>query len=134
MRHREKFRDEKVADCFPPTLTYYFSKIFEGIHSPHVYPLGAMHVDLVSDCLVRMKELLEKRGEWGIHDPVTYEYELLGYPLVELKAFFTDRSSSTLNDQDAYIFCSFIREQFTTLERIAKEFDDKYAASRTAGE
>lgn len=29
MKHREKFRDEKLVDCFPPALGYYFSKILK---------------------------------------------------------------------------------------------------------
>jgi hypothetical protein len=133
MKHREQFRDERLSACFPPTLSYYFSKIFEAIHSPTYYPLGSMHVDLVSECLSKMRALLEKRGEWGIYDSVNYEYELLEYPLAELKRFFLDRGTSKLNDQDAYIFCSFVREQFKSLQQIAVEFDEQYSTNPAKG-
>lgn len=78
-----------------------------------------------------MKALLERRGEWGIYDSVNYEYQLLEYPLAQLKIFFTDHESSKLNDQDAYIFCAFVREQFKTLQQIAREVDEEYAKSPT---
>lgn len=129
MKHREQHKNEKLSDCFPETLSYYFSKIFEGIHSPRTYPLGKMHVDLVIDCLAKMRTMLEKRGEWGIYDSVDYEYELLEYPLAELQTFFVDRASSKLNDKDAYIFCAFVREQIKTLIQIAREIDETYESS-----
>lgn len=128
VKHREQFRDEKLVDCFPSDLGSFLSKIFEAIHSPRSYPLGRMHVDLVAECLPKMKALLETRGEWGIHDSVNYEYELLDYPLEQLKQFFSDRLASELNDKDAYIFCAFVREQFKTLQQIASDFDEQYAA------
>lgn len=128
MKHREKFRDEKLTDCFPPTLGYFFSKIFEAIHSPRYFPLGRMHIDLVSECLAKMKALLEQRGEWGIYDSVNYEYELLEYPISQLQLFFSDPTSSKLSDKDAYIFTSFVQNQFKSLQAIAEEFDEQYAS------
>lgn len=133
MKHREQHKREKLSNCFPSTLGYYFSKIFEAIHSPRSYPLGKMHVDLVVDCLRNMRGMLEKRSEWGIYDSVSYEYELLQYPLDQLGAYFADPSSSKLNDKDAYIFCAFVREQINTLIQIAQEIDEKYESSVTNG-
>lgn len=127
MEHRSEHRDEKLQHVFPDALSYYFSKITEAIHSPTYFPIGGMHVDLVSECLTRLKHLLEKRGEWGIYDSVNYEYELLEYPLAELKSFFTNRAASKLNAKDAYILCAFVREQIKTLKQIAREIDDEYA-------
>jgi hypothetical protein len=129
MKHRDLHKDNKLVACFPDTLEYYFSKIFEAIHSSRIYPLGQMHVDLVAECLARMKWMLEERGEWGVFDSINYEYELLEYPLEKLAAFFSDRSPTSLNDRDAFIFCSFARERIKVLQEIAKEIDGRYAAS-----
>jgi hypothetical protein len=126
-KHRSEHRDEKLQEVFPAMLSYYFSKIFEAIHSSTYFPMGEMHVDLVIECLTTLKSLLEKRGEWGIYDSVNYEFELLEYPLAELKSFFADRTASKLNAKDAYIFCAFAREQLKTLKQIATEIDDEYA-------
>lgn len=129
MKHREQFRDNKLADCFPQTLGYFFSKIFEAIHSPRYFPLGKMHVDLISECLAKLRTMLEKRGEWGIYDSVNYKYKLLEYPIAQLLSFFSDPESLKLNDQDAYIFTSFVQNQFKSLRKIADEFDEQYASS-----
>ena len=128
MKHRAQFIDEKLSDCFPQTLGYYFSKIFEALHSSTYFPLGKMHVELVAECLTKLRATLEKRGDWGIYDSVNYEYELLEYPLAELKAFFTNRAGSKFNERDMYIFCAFVREQLKTLQQIAAEFDEQYAS------
>ena len=133
MKHREQFRDEKLTGCFPPTLSYHFSKIYEAVHRADYYPLGGINVDVVAECLTKMKALLERRGEWGIYDSVNYEYELLEYPLAELKLFFSGQGTSKLNARDAHIFCAFVREQFKSLEKIAREFDEQYGSSPSEG-
>lgn len=129
MKHREQHNCIKLSTCFPETLPYYFSKIFEAIHSPQSYPLGKMHIDLVAECLTNLRAMLEKRGEWGIYHSIDYEYELLEYPLQQLTVFFTDPSASRLNSKDAYIFCAFVSEQIKTLIQIAQEIDDTYEGS-----
>jgi hypothetical protein len=132
MKHRSEHRGEKLQLVFPSTLSYYFSKIFEAIDNSAYFPVGDMHVDLIAECVTRLKQLLEKRGEWGIYDSVSYEYELLEYPIAELKSFFTNRTSK-LNAKDAYIFCVFIRSQVEALQQIASEIDDAYAQNHTEG-
>lgn len=133
LKHRAQHRDEKLREVFPQVLPYYFSKIFEAIHSSTYFPVGGMHVDLISECLARLKQLLEKRGEWGIYDSVNYEYELLEYPLSELKRFFTKPAESKLNAKDAYIFCAFVREHIKSLQQIAGEIDDEYSKTPKEG-
>lgn len=127
MKHRKKHRGDKLVGCFPDTLSYYFSKIFEAIHSSQSYPFGKMHLDLVAECLTNMRVMLESRGEWNVYDSVNYEYKLLDYPIQQLNTFFTDVSNSKLNSQDAYILCSFVHEQIKMLIKIAEEIDETYA-------
>lgn len=130
-KHRKTFRQEKLASCFPTTLDYYFEKISEGIHTPSSSGLGKMGVDSVSECLFKMKVMLQKRGEWGIRDSVSYEYDLLQYPVEQLGAFFADPAQSKLSKKDAYIFRVFLQERIKTLIQIAREIDDTYQSSPT---
>jgi hypothetical protein len=125
-QHRKTHRDKKLQEVFPQTLSYYFSKIYEAVENPQTFPLGAMHVKLLSECIKSLKQRLKDRGEWGIHDSINYEYELLEYPLEELEAFFEKRSTK-LNSKDAHIFSAFIQMQFNSLQRIAAELDEEYA-------
>ena len=127
MKHRTKHQDQRLSTAFADTLPYFFSKIFEAVYNPTYFPLGAKHVDFVAECLVQLRQLLEQRGAWGIHDSVNYKYELLEYPLAELKRFFAENASSKLNAKDAYIFCAFVQEQIKTLQQIAEEIDEEYA-------
>ncbi len=129
MKHRELHNDEKLISCFPDTLNYYFSKIFEAIHSSRSYSLGKMHVDLVAECLAKMQAMLVKRGEWGIYDSINYEYDLLQYPIQQLGLFFTESISEKPNNKDAYIYCAFIREQIKSLIKIAEEIDEEYQSA-----
>jgi hypothetical protein len=59
------------------------------------------------------------------YDTVTYELELLEYPLAELGKFFAQSQESKLNEKDAMIFHFFIRHRISNLIRIAKEIDEE---------
>ena len=67
MTHRAQFKDEKLADCFPATWGYYFTKIVDGLHGSGYFHLGEMHIDRVADCLTKLRAMLEKRGDWSGH-------------------------------------------------------------------
>jgi len=127
MKHLSEHRGQKLEHVFPETLPYFFSKITEAIHSSTYFPAGGMHVDLVAGCLTHFKQLLEERGEWGVYPSIDYEFDLLEYPLAELRSFFANAAASKLNARDAYIFCAFAQERLKHLQQIARELDDEYA-------
>jgi hypothetical protein len=126
MKHRAEHQNEKLVDLFPDALSYSFSKIFAALTGSEYFALGASFLERVAEIPARLRQRLEKRGEWGLHDGVIYHYELLEYPVTELTTFFTDRGASKLNEKDAYIFCTFIREQLKHLRQIASEIDEQY--------
>ena len=126
MEHRKMHKDTKLIECFPPTMSYFFSKIFEASYSSESFPLGAIHVKCIQDCLNEFKAKLEGRGEWGVYDSVDYHYQLIAYPMSELTAYFNSSPETKLNEKDVYIFASFVSEQINTLEIIAKEIDEEY--------
>ncbi len=127
MKHREAHRDRKVTEVFPPTLDYYFQKIFEASQGGAAFGLGLPHLNFINDCVGKFESELKARGEWGIHDSLDYLIELISYPLDELKGYFSGKRDSKLNDKDAYIFASFLLNQIEILKKIAKEIDEKYA-------
>lgn len=127
MSHRAKYKTEPLRDAFPPTLGYHISKICEAVREPMYFPLGIANVAVVAECLERFKTMLEKRGEWGVHDFINYEFELLQYPLEQLRSFFTNREGSKLNEKDVYIFASFVHGQMKQLQVMASELDEEYS-------
>jgi hypothetical protein len=127
MKHRTEHQNEKLEDVFPETLSYSFGKIFGALAGSEYFSMGGPFLASVADVLVRLRRLLEKRGDWGLHDGIAYHFDLLEYPVAELTAFFADRATSELNEKDAYIFCAFIREELEHLRQIAREIDEEYA-------
>ena len=81
MEHREKHKDVKLAECFPHTISYFFSKIFEASFNSSAFSSGAIHVKCIQDCLDNFKAKLKERGEWNVNGSVDYHYELIAYPI-----------------------------------------------------
>lgn len=126
MAHKEEHRDRKVRSVFPPTIHYYFEKVYEASRSGSAFCLGTPHLTYLDDCLDKFKAELESRGEWGIYDSIDYHMELVNYPLKELKIYFDNPANSKLNEKDVYIFISFVSGQFDELMKIAEEIDEQY--------
>ena len=124
MEHRQKHKANKIADIFPPTISYHFSKIFEATYREDLFPLGIANIKIISACIERFKNELSIRGEWGVYDSINYHYELIEYPLKRLTAYF--EGNDDMNEKDAYIFASFLSDQIKSLEEIGKELDEQY--------
>lgn len=85
MEHRKMHEETKLIDCFPHTIRYFFSKLFEATSGEDKYCLGAMHLELIQNCLDDFHSKLDARGEWDVSDSIKYHYEKLSYPMTELK-------------------------------------------------
>jgi hypothetical protein len=129
MAHREKFRNEKLEEAFPPTLGYYFEKIFEATRGGNAFLLGGPHLTFISECLDRLEQLLKDRGLLGVYDSISYHMDLARYPLEELTKFFQEPATSRLNDKDAYIFASFLEAQINYLKEISAGIDNEYSSN-----
>jgi len=125
-RHREEFRDVKLADAFPATLDYYFQKVFEATRRPEHHEFGAMHVDLIRRCIAKLKDALAERGIVDAYEPLTDAIKDVEWPLQELHRFFRHDPDSTLSGRSAYIFTYYCRDQVNELREMAKEVDKRY--------
>ena len=121
---------EKLEAVFTD-ISYYIEKILENIGKSEHAKLGLMHVKLVKEVMDKLKKSLQKRGiEIDTYDSIKYLYELLEYPITELKLYFDRliaKKEPRINDKTAYIFAYFIREQLSELKEIVKEIDDEYS-------
>lgn len=127
--HREMHKETKLAECFPCVISYYLGKILEATITAEKYSLGKMHLQLIKERLEDFKEKLNARGEWDIYDSVKYHYEQLSYPIEELDLYFNSTAESKLNNKDAYIFTSFLKEHLDALSVIANEIDEEYCST-----
>jgi hypothetical protein len=66
------------------------------------------------------RDILEAYG-------ITYNLELVNYPLQELKKYFCTPDETHINERDAYIFAYFVKQQIEGLFKIAKELDEEYS-------
>ena len=126
MAHRKQFEGNKLADAFPATLGYYHEKISETIDGRMPGSFGASILESVAGYITTFKEELANRGLLEAYDSLTYEFEVLEYPIAELLKYFLQLHESKLNAKDAKIFHHFIRNHIKTLIDIAKEIDQEY--------
>ncbi len=120
--HKEKFRMEKLVAAFPDTLGYAFEKVSEAIARPELAPLGQWGLDAIKKALQNFREGLTKREEPDNFLKDTCE--LLEYAFGKLGRFF--RQDREINEKDARIFISFIREEIDRLQQVAQEIDEAY--------
>lgn len=124
MEHRSMYQSNKLQDIFPQTLSYHLSKIYEGTFTPQVFKTGKSNLETVANVLKRFKNTLETRSEWEVNDSIKCRYEYIEYALEQLNQYFI--GSSTFNNNDAYIFASFVDKQLNELIAITKEIDEEY--------
>lgn len=127
IKHKEKFKDESLADTLGKNQRYFVSKVWESIHSDQ-YPasLGLMHIELIQKSLKSFKEALEKRDLWGAYDSIKHIYEELQYPISEVEKYFRgeDVAASARNRAEVNFF--FIDKKLEELEQIANEIEEDY--------
>ncbi|MEW5859638.1 MAG: hypothetical protein AB1861_20000 [Cyanobacteriota bacterium] len=127
MEHRAMHKDKKLADIFPRTISYHFSKIYEATYSRDGFLLGTPNLKIIAECIESFKDELSIRGEWGVYESIDYHYELIDYPLKRLESYFG--GDDAMNEKDAYIYASFLSNQLKSLQEIARELDEQYESA-----
>ena len=131
--HKEKFKMEKLASLFPPSLDYALAKIFESTERADLAAIGEVSLKSINRTLQAFREALHKRGiELDSSESINYIYTWLQYPLAELEKFFQSTKAGehpNINEETAYIFTFFVRAQFDELKQVAQEIDDDYSKS-----
>ncbi len=128
MEHRKKFRDEKLVALFPETLHYYFEKIFQAPRGSGLWEYGARHVSLIGKVIEKFKSALENREIAGAYCGVEDQLKQLEYPLAQLVEYFADKGEGRLNAKDAEIFTSFLKNEMSKLQEMARKLDAEYEA------
>ena len=127
MEHKKKFAGKKLADAFPSTLNYHLSKIREAAIGSGYAKLGGVNVDFILECIEQLKVELAAREILETYEGLTYNLELVDYPLRELRKYFLTPGTTHINEKDALIFAFFVEEQTKELLEIAKALDEEYS-------
>lgn len=126
MQHRSKFKDERLADIFPPATDYLVGKIGEAASNES---FGAIPMAQAAHGAVRkqvndFKAALERREILTDSSHLTDQFEELDYPLDELGRWL--QRGSVMDPRAARIFTFFIRHKIRALRQIAEEIDAEY--------
>jgi len=124
--HYKMHQGTKLASHFSGSTSFYFQKIFEAILSESKYELGEYHLELVKNSLAAFKQQMEDRKEWGVNQEVDYQYNHAEYSSSELASFFQSRSKSRLNEKDACVFASFLKDCVSALKTLVSDIDAEY--------
>lgn len=123
--HREKYRDDQLTDIFHSSMSYTFSKIAEGIHSPYgsnvTYALSMLRS--IQETYTKFEDSLSERGD--LNEYTKYDLDEYKHALCRIEKYL-DGSETTLSESDARIYHFYIREQNKHFEQIAKEVDEIY--------
>ncbi len=123
--HREKYKDELLADMFHSSMGYTFNKVAEGIHSP-----SGSNITFALSMLRSIQKTYEKfeasllqRGD--LNEYIKYDLNEYNYALKKLEVYLSD-DDSEMTDSDARIYHFYIREKHNYFEHIANEVDNDY--------
>ncbi len=132
MKHKKAFEGENLIDNIPPTLGYYFEKMYAATYETNpgqktsAMHLGKVHFDSVMAVVEKIKIELTKRGLYPAYSSLKNIFDEISYPLAELEKYFSSNSGA-VNDKTANIFIFFIQQQINEeLMVMLKELDEKY--------
>jgi len=118
----------KLMDIFPQTMSYHFSKVFEGIYSKYNKSIGQINIKYIFNLYLKLKSELQVRGEYPANEVLIYKLNEINYAIGELIEYFDESKKSKLNDEDANIFAYFIEKKHKEIIQILKEIDEEYSS------
>src|SRR4030042_5338486 len=146
--HKDKYKQNKLRECFPVDPQYCIDKIFEAINlidneNPRETAsqrIGREHG--ISSALSNTKNLIEvierfegEISKRGLQDQdndivfIRFEIEYSKYPLEKLKKYFCSRSKSSLNSQDARAYADSAEQHLLCLIKHAENLDSTYTST-----
>ncbi len=123
--HKEKYQDTPLANIFHSAMGYLFEKIGQGIYS-YSYgdrEFGHTHVRLVLETYEKFKAALQQRNELNNH--TEFELDEYFHALRKLDAYLSG-TENTMEEVDARIYLSYLRNEHDHFVQIAKEIDEDY--------
>lgn len=123
--HREKYKDELLTDIFHSSMGYTFSKVAEGIHSPHSsnVAFALSMLNSIQKTYKKFESTLSERGD--LNEYTKYDLDEYNHALYKLEKYLRCEAPE-ISESDARIYHFYVREQHNHFEQIAKEVDEDY--------
>ncbi len=125
MKYKDEYKKNgKLQNVFPNTLGHCLSAIVDttsAYSSRREY--GTVNCGVIEDVLNNFNKELEARKLSEAYPGLKHVLKQIQYPLEELKKFFNKSDESKLNNEDAYIFATYLKLRFEEIVDMAKEID-----------
>jgi hypothetical protein len=123
--HKEKYRETRIQDIFPSAMGYFFEKIGQGIwaYSPSDREFGQSNLRMLKETYEKYEAALRERNELGEYT----EFDLGEYfhAIKRIEEYLSGENES-MEELDARIYWSYIRNEHASFVQIAKEVDEQY--------
>lgn len=123
--HKEKFKESLIQDVFPSGMGYFFEKIGQGIraHSSSDRDFGQVNLRMLKKAYEKYEATLKERNELSEYT----EFDLSEYfhAIKRLEEYFSGDSDS-MEELDARIYWTYLRNEHSRFVKIAKEIDEQY--------
>lgn len=127
LMHKAKFKANPLANIFHSAMGYFFEKISQAIHS-HSYDdreFGHVQVGQIKETYEKFKAALMTRNE--LNEYTEYDLNEYFHALDKLDGYLSGRENS-MEEVDAKIYLSYLRNEHERFVQIAKEIDQEYEA------
>ncbi|MBD3667286.1 MAG: hypothetical protein HUJ16_04965 [Kangiella sp.] len=123
--HKESFMDSLLRDVFPSAMGYFFEKIGQGIwtHSSGNRELGRTNLRMLKETYEKFQSALEERNE--LSEYIKFDLDQYFHAIDRLEGYFA-RSSKTMEEPDARIYWSYLRNEHAGFVQISEEIDKQY--------
>ena len=123
--HKEKFQGSPLESIFHSGMGYFFEKISQGIQSQSTgdREFGQMNLRLVRETYENFKIALKERKE--LNSYTEFDLDEYSHALDKLDSYF-DNPNGTMEEADARIYLSYLRNEHKHFVEIAKEIDTDY--------
>ena len=123
--HKEKYKNNLLKDIFHSSMSYNYSKVAEGIHSPDSSNItfALSMLNSIQKTYKKFEESLSERGD--LNEYTKHDLDKYNHALSKLEDYLNGNASE-LAEQDAWVYHFYIQEQHKHFEQIAEEVDEDY--------
>ena len=119
--HKARFRMEKLAQFFPPAMSYYCQKVAEGADGGGA--VGSAGLKMIKDAFAGFRAAALKRNP-ALAEQLDYGYATIDHVIASLERFLGGGEGDPLT---ARIFVDHLSSQIAKMRDLAQEIDDEYA-------
>lgn len=123
--HKKRFKDSLLQDVFPSAMGYFFEKIGQGIwaYSSGDREFGRSNLRMLKEAYEKFQSALEERNE--LVEYTKFDLGQYFHAIERLEGYLAGTSKS-MEEPDARIYWSYLRNEHSGFVQIAQEIDEQY--------